>query len=49
MAQRQAALLGVMAAGAQSIRLMFRACRLYLQHIACHEKLFSGKVARLSV
>ena len=41
LAQRQAALRGVMAAGARfNFTLVSRACRLSLEHVLCQEKLF---------
>ena len=40
LAQRQAALRGVVAAGARSTFRLFRACRHSLQHIVCHKKIF---------
>ncbi len=41
LAQRQAALRGVMAAGARfNFTLVSRACRLFLEHVLCHEKVF---------
>jgi hypothetical protein len=39
LAQRQAALRGLMAAGARyDFTLVSRACRLYLEHLVCHRK-----------
>jgi hypothetical protein len=41
LAQRQAALRGVMAAGARfNFSLVSRACRLPLEHLLCHENFF---------
>jgi len=43
LAQRQAALREVMAAGALStLTLVFRACRFFLEQIACHKENFFG-------
>ena len=43
LAQRQAALRGVMAAGARfNFALVSRACRLGLEHVLCHVERFSG-------
>ena len=41
LAQRQAALRGVMAAGARfNFTLVSRACRFSLEHVLCHENFF---------
>lgn len=41
LAQRQAALRGMLAAGARfNFTLVSRACRLSLEHVLCHEKVF---------
>ena len=46
LAQRQAALRGVMAAGARfNFALVSRACRLSLEHVLCHERHFWKTVA----
>ena len=42
LAQRQAALRGKKAAGHGQLFGLFRACRLYLQHVACQKNKFSG-------
>ena len=43
LAQRQAALRGVVAAGARfDFTLVSRACRLSLEHLVCQSKTFSG-------
>jgi hypothetical protein len=43
LAQRQAALRGMLAAGARfDFTLVSRACRLSLEHIPCHIKVFCG-------
>jgi hypothetical protein len=43
LAQRQAALRGKLAAGARfDFTLVSRACRLSLEHLACHRKSFFG-------
>jgi hypothetical protein len=44
LAQRQAALREVMAAGS---RLLLRACRQQIEHVACHTKFFFGKGTEL--
>lgn len=46
LAQRQAALRGMLAAGHfQPLHRVFRACRCSLEHLMCHRKVFSGKEA----
>ncbi len=50
LAQRQAALRGMLAAGARcDFTLVSRACRNVLEHLACHRKTFPGNLDRLSI
>ena len=50
LAQRQAALRGKLAAGARcDFTLVSRACRNFLEQLACHRKTFPGNLERLSV
>ena len=50
LAQRQAALRGMVAAGARcDFTLVSRACRNLLEHLACHRKAFPGNLDRLSI
>jgi hypothetical protein len=50
LAQRQAALRGMLAAGARiNFPLVYRACRHVLEHFVCHRKVFPGMFERLDI